>query len=90
MSNEPYTRLAISSDYFINHTGGFWPPDKIQLQLAEEVGELIQACRKKTRKNIIEEAGDVLFVIMTFIESEDMLEEVVAARIEKNRRLLKQ
>lgn len=71
----------------IDHLGGAWPHKDILLQLGEEAGELNQAFRKKTHKDVLEEAGDVLFVILAFIESYSNLDQVIRQRMEKNAHL---
>lgn len=49
--------------------GGLWPIKDIQLKLTEELGELVQAIRKKDRKEQASELGDVGVALYCLAES---------------------
>ena len=66
--------------------GGYWSCDKQLLQLIEEVGELVQAYRKKP-KSVSEEIGDVLYVVFSIIGRESRLEGVCKSRTKKNKQV---
>jgi NTP pyrophosphatase (non-canonical NTP hydrolase) len=44
----------------ILEAGGYWPPDKIVIRLAEEMGEVCQAHRKGTKEEIVLELADTI------------------------------
>jgi len=50
--------------------GHLWERDEILLKIAEEVGELIQAYRKKKEEDRLHEFGDLLFSVLALAERE--------------------
>jgi NTP pyrophosphatase (non-canonical NTP hydrolase) len=57
--------------------GHLWDRNWILLKIMEEMGELAQAFRKKSRSNQLHEFGDVLFALLALAEREhiDALEQ---------------
>lgn len=71
-----------------NLEGCLWPQKDILLKLAEEVGELVQAVRKKTDEDVEGEIGDVLFAILAFciarnVDAESCLSKTITTHLKK-------
>lgn len=72
-----------------NECGELWERDKILLKLTEELGELAQAFRKKTRTDQIVEIGDVAFAVLALCIREKFdFSLALDAAIDKHRRFV--
>ena len=79
-----YSRQKEISRIFKDNPDGLWTRDKILLKLTEELGEVVQAFRKKSTSDQIEEIGDLLLGIFCLAKREGInLDESWAIAVQK-------
>ncbi len=67
----------------VQQLGGYWPVDKIEDRLVEEVGEIYKERNKGTPEGKIREAGDLLFTNLAYLNAQDVdVEQLLLATIE--------
>lgn len=80
--------LSRRVDDAVQQMGGYWPVDKIEDRLVEEVGEIFKERNKGTPAGKIREAGDLLFTNLAYLNAQDvdveqLLIETIAASLAK-------